>query len=214
MLWSDLGGFFSIRNWRRKKSRKATSSDHDATCNVSYRTAVALSKLLTPLHCYTLPQHPKVLKSNWNIPFIVMIINTYFLCTVGKWTFRISYFSFQSSYSFFSVKRGGGGSAYSTAAWFVVFLVMKIDNSLHILQGSFIKTEALRVILIKGRWTSVQSNGDSIFSNLCRWLWLWFNVLPLRLANIYWVRWRQLDNDKSELQISTGVARSKTRKYN
>ena len=85
---------------------------------------------------------------------------------------------------FFSVKMGGGVSAYSTAAWFVAFLVMKIDNSLHILQGSFIKTEALRVILIKGRWTSVQSNGDSIVSNLCRWLWLWFNVLHLRLANI------------------------------
>ena len=28
----------------------------------------------------------------------------------------------------------------------IAFLVMKIDNSLHILQRSFIKTEALRVI--------------------------------------------------------------------
>ena len=112
MLWSDLGSiksgfFFNTQANRKKHWKKTISSNHDATCNVGYRTAVALSKLLTPLHCYTLPQHPKVLKSNWNIPFIVMIINTYFLCTVGKWTFRISYFSFQSSYSFFSVKRGG-----------------------------------------------------------------------------------------------------------
>ena len=115
---------------------------------------------------------------------------------------------------FLSVKRGGWSFCIFYGSRFVAFLVMKIDNSLHILQRSFIKTEALRVILIKGRWTSVQSNGDSIVSNLCRWLWLRFNVLPLRLANIYWVRWRQLDNDKLELQISTGVARSKTKKYN
>ena len=43
-----------------------------------------------------------IVLSSWGI------INIYVLCAIGKWTFRISYFSFQSSYSSFSVKKGGG----------------------------------------------------------------------------------------------------------
>ena len=196
MLWSDLGsiksGFFFNTQANRKNTGKKPYPP----------ITMPLAMLVTALQlhfqsCWRLstviPYHSIQRSSNlieiflslwWSSTptFYVLLENEHFGSLTSLSRPRIP---------FFRSKRGGG-SAYSTAAWFVAFLVMKIDNSLHILQGSFIKTEALRVILIKGRWTSVQSNGDSIVSNLCRWLWLWFNVLPLRLAN----------------------TRSKTRKYN
>ena len=120
--------FFQYAGQLKKHWRKATSSDHDATCNVSYRTAVALSKLLTPLHCHTLPQHPKVLKSNWNIPLIVMIINIYVLC-MYSWKINILDipFLFLSLLFLFLRQKGGRSFHIATAPWIVAFVVIIIS---------------------------------------------------------------------------------------